>query len=84
VVVTPTLDWRLHAFDLTTEASLPGGPGAELPLAAAGFLVPPQYQPAELARSEWQVPPARGSGGWRRHPPPESRGWRCAALRIPV
>ena len=43
VVVTETLDWRLHGFDLVSEHS---GSAAELPLMAASWMVQPQYKPS--------------------------------------
>lgn len=37
VVVTETLDWRLHGFDLLSEHQPP--PGTEWPLMSAGWMV---------------------------------------------
>ncbi|RDX84758.1 putative inactive serine/threonine-protein kinase scy1, partial [Mucuna pruriens] len=54
VVVTPTLDWKLHAFDVLSE--LDGGSemssGQMLQYA---WLVGSQYKPMELAKSDWDV-----------------------------
>ena len=55
VVITETLDWKLHAFDLTTEHALVGQMGASPPLLASTWLVGPQYKSGELGRSEWDV-----------------------------
>ena len=60
VVVTDALDWKLHAFDLTTEhsmfASISTGYGAVAPpIAAASWAVPAQFQPGELAKSDWST-----------------------------
>jgi SCY1-like protein 1 len=51
VVVTATLDPKLHGFDLLSELSLPG----DFPLQQASWAVADQYKPAELARGEWEV-----------------------------
>ena len=49
VVVTPQLDWRLHAFDLLCEASGPPlGSSEPWPLAAGAFAVGAQYKAAEV------------------------------------
>ena len=45
VVVTPTLDWRLHGFDLLCEHA--PQPAADWPLMAAAWMVGAQYKPAE-------------------------------------
>ncbi len=52
VVVTEQLDWKLHGFDLLSEHQWAGG---ELPLMSASWMVPPQYKPGEVAKSDWQV-----------------------------
>jgi hypothetical protein len=49
VVVTESLDWRLHGFDLLSEAACQG----DFALRQASWMVPQQYKPAELGRSEW-------------------------------
>jgi SCY1-like protein 1 len=52
VAVTDTLDWKLHAFDLTGELAAPGHPSAG-PLAAAAWALGAQYKCGELARGDW-------------------------------
>ncbi|KAK9810296.1 hypothetical protein WJX72_008245 [[Myrmecia] bisecta] len=58
VVVTETLDWRLHGFDLMSDHQ---SPSHDLPLIAAAWMVGAQYKPGELAKMEWdqvaQSPP---------------------------
>jgi hypothetical protein len=50
VAVTPTLDWRLHGFDLLCEhAPPPGTP--DWPLMGAAWMVGAQYKPAEVPLS---------------------------------
>lgn len=48
VVVTPTLDWRLHGFDLLCEHAPAAAAGAEWPLMNAAWIVGAQYKPAEV------------------------------------
>ena len=56
IVVTPTLDWRLHGFDLLSEHTAAGSPdGAFWALAASSWMVEAQYKPAEVGRSDWQA-----------------------------
>eukprot|EP00890_Picochlorum_soloecismus_P003257 jgi/Picsp_1/3932/NSC_01444-R1_protein kinase len=55
VMVTETLDWKLQAFDLTTEHALVAQISAGPPLLASSWLVAPQYMSGELGRSEWDV-----------------------------
>ncbi|EXC29917.1 putative inactive serine/threonine-protein kinase scy1 [Morus notabilis] len=52
VVVTPTLDWKLHAFDVLSEfdAKNEASSGALLQYA---WLVGAQYKPMELSKSDW-------------------------------
>uniref|UniRef100_A0A061S498 SCY1-like protein 1 n=1 Tax=Tetraselmis sp. GSL018 TaxID=582737 RepID=A0A061S498_9CHLO len=52
IVVTPTLDWKLHGLDLMTEHAMPERPP---PLAAASFLVGAQYLPGEVGKSDWDA-----------------------------
>jgi len=52
VVVTPTLDWKLHALDLLTEHAMPTRPP---PLAAAAGLIGSQYIPGEVGKAEWDA-----------------------------
>jgi len=49
VVVTETLDWRLHGFDLLTEHQWQG----ECLLAASSWAVGSQYKSGEVGRSDW-------------------------------
>mmetsp|Transcript_8758 Transcript_8758/g.18684 ORF Transcript_8758/g.18684 Transcript_8758/m.18684 type:complete len:802 (-) Transcript_8758:459-2864(-) len=51
VVVTETLDWKLHGFDLVSEHTLPG----DFALTNATWMVGNQYKPAELGKSEWET-----------------------------
>lgn len=53
VAVTQTLDWKLHAFDLVSEHQFANA--YDLPLAAAAWLLPPQYKAGEIAKGDWQV-----------------------------
>ena len=53
VVVTHTLDWKLHGFDLVSDHHFASQ--YDLPLTAAKWLVPQQYQPGEVAKGDWQV-----------------------------
>lgn len=55
VAVTETLDWKLHAFDLTTEHAVVGNLSTSPPLLASTWLVSTQYKSGELGRSEWDV-----------------------------
>lgn len=55
VVVTDALDWKLFAFDLTTEHSVVSQLATAPPLLASSWLVGPQYKSGELGRSEWDV-----------------------------
>ncbi|WIA22885.1 hypothetical protein OEZ86_009825 [Tetradesmus obliquus] len=51
VVVTDSLDWKLHGFDLLSEHALTG----DFALKHASWMVASQYKPAELAKCEWQA-----------------------------
>ncbi|KAF6265414.1 armadillo-type protein [Scenedesmus sp. NREL 46B-D3] len=51
VVVTDSLDWKLHGFDLLSEHALTG----DFALKQASWMVASQYKPAELAKCEWQA-----------------------------
>ncbi|MEW5318095.1 MAG: hypothetical protein WDW38_009346 [Sanguina aurantia] len=51
VVVTESLDWKLHGFDLLSELALPG----DSALQQASWMVGKQYKPAELGKAEWEV-----------------------------
>ncbi|GBF94506.1 hypothetical protein Rsub_07040 [Raphidocelis subcapitata] len=49
IVVNDTLDWKLHGFDLLSEAALTGDPA----LQHASWMVAQQYKCAEVARGDW-------------------------------
>nr|XP_028954221.1 probable inactive serine/threonine-protein kinase scy1 isoform X2 [Malus domestica] len=52
VVVTQTLDWKLHAFDVLSEFD--GGNEASAgEMLQFAWLVGPQYKPMELLKSDW-------------------------------
>lgn len=61
VVVTPTLDWKLHAFDVLSEfdGNSEASSGAMLQYA---WLVGTQYKPMELVKSDWVA--VRNSPPW--------------------
>ncbi|CAK7339992.1 unnamed protein product [Dovyalis caffra] len=52
VVVTPTLDWKLHAFDVLSEFDGNNG-NATGPMLQYEWLIGTQYKPMELAKSDW-------------------------------
>ncbi len=49
IVVTDSLDWKLHGFDLLSEHVLQG----DFALQHASWMVPNQYKPSEVARMDW-------------------------------
>lgn len=53
VVVSESLDWRLHGFDLLSEHSGP----ANMSLINAAWMVGSQYKPGEVGRGEWALIP---------------------------
>ncbi|XP_021754954.1 probable inactive serine/threonine-protein kinase scy1 [Chenopodium quinoa] len=61
VVVTQTLDWKLHAFDVLSEfdGNKEGSTGSMLQYA---WLVGTQYKPMELVKSDWVA--IRNSPPW--------------------
>lgn len=61
IVVTNSLDWKLHGFDLTTEHDF--DVATNPPLMAASWLVPPQYKPGEVARGAWDTE-VKASPAW--------------------
>lgn len=64
IVVTQSLDWRLHGFDLLSEHE--PATGFEWPLMAATWMVGAQYKPAEvcwLAASTCPFVQLRKTGG---------------------
>ncbi|XP_024969162.1 N-terminal kinase-like protein [Cynara cardunculus var. scolymus] len=52
VVVTQTLDWKLHAFDVLSEFD-GNNEAASGPMLQYDWLVGTQYKPVELAKSDW-------------------------------
>lgn len=58
VLVTDSLDWKLHGFDLVTDHQWQG----DCPMAAAQWAVAAQYKPGEIARCDW--PSLRDSPPW--------------------
>lgn len=52
VVVTPTLDWKLHAFDVLSEFD-GNKEASNEPILQFEWLVGAQYKPIELAKSDW-------------------------------
>ncbi|OMO63639.1 Cytochrome P450 [Corchorus capsularis] len=52
VVVTPTLDWKLHAFDVLSEYD-GSNESATGPMLQYEWLVGLQYKPMEMAKSDW-------------------------------
>ncbi|XWS74485.1 hypothetical protein CRYUN_Cryun01aG0002100 [Craigia yunnanensis] len=61
VVVTQTLDWKLHAFDVLSEYDGTNGT-ATGPMLQYEWLVGSQYKPMELAKSDWAT--IRKSPSW--------------------
>ncbi|XP_017235874.1 uncharacterized protein LOC108209466 isoform X1 [Daucus carota subsp. sativus] len=53
VVVTQTLDWKLHAFDVLAEYDGKNQAASMGPMLQYEWLVGPQYKPMELAKSDW-------------------------------
>ena len=52
VVVTESLDWRLHSFDLMSEWSAERPPEA---LMSHAFMLPEQYKPEEVRKGAWEA-----------------------------
>ena len=52
VVVTDTLDWRLHAFDIMSEF-VEGQPPEGL--VSHAFLLADQYKPEEVRKGNWEM-----------------------------
>ncbi|ONK72141.1 uncharacterized protein A4U43_C04F16210 [Asparagus officinalis] len=50
VVVTQTLDWKLHAFDVLSEFNANNDPMLQFE-----WLIGSQYKPMELSKSDWQT-----------------------------
>ncbi|KAJ0695115.1 putative protein kinase domain, armadillo-like helical [Helianthus annuus] len=51
VVVTNTLDWKLHAFDVLSEFD--GNNASTGPMLQYDWLIASQYKPIELEKSDW-------------------------------
>ncbi|KAG9145581.1 hypothetical protein Leryth_024527 [Lithospermum erythrorhizon] len=52
VVVTQTLDWKLHAFDVLSEFDANNG-ASTVPMLQYEWLIGTQYKPMELVKSDW-------------------------------
>ncbi|KAF5475408.1 hypothetical protein F2P56_007214 [Juglans regia] len=52
VVVTQTLDWKLHAFDVLSEFDV-NNEASTVPMLPYAWLVGAQYKPTELLNSDW-------------------------------
>ncbi|XP_048232162.1 probable inactive serine/threonine-protein kinase scy1 [Ricinus communis] len=52
IVVTPTLDWKLHAFDVLSEFD-GNNETATGPMLQYEWLIGTQYKPMELVKSDW-------------------------------
>ncbi|KAK4756697.1 hypothetical protein SAY87_006824 [Trapa incisa] len=52
IVVTQTLDWKLHAFDVLSEFD-GNNPAASGPMLQYEWLVGSQYKPMEMTKSDW-------------------------------
>ncbi|KAG6642481.1 probable inactive serine/threonine-protein kinase scy1 [Carya illinoinensis] len=52
VVVTQTLDWKLHAFDVLSEFDV-NKEASMVPMLPYAWLVGAQYKPTELLNSDW-------------------------------
>ncbi|KAL5230285.1 hypothetical protein ABZP36_029061 [Zizania latifolia] len=52
VVVTQTLDWKLHAFDVLSEFNA-NNEASNNPMLQFEWLVGTQYKPMELTKSDW-------------------------------
>lgn len=52
VVVTQTLDWKLHAFDVLSEFDANNGASTG-PMLQYEWLIGAQYKPMELVKSDW-------------------------------
>ncbi|KAI3888243.1 hypothetical protein MKW92_010111 [Papaver armeniacum] len=71
VVVTPTLDWKLHAFDVLSEFD-GNNEGSTGPMLQYEWLVGGQYKPMELAKSDWAA--------IRKSPPYAIDSWGLGCL----
>ncbi|RZC92054.1 hypothetical protein C5167_027946 [Papaver somniferum] len=71
VVVTPTLDWKLHAFDVLSEFD-GNNEGSTGPMLQYEWLVGAQHKPMELAKSDWAA--------IRKSPPYAIDSWGLGCL----
>ncbi|KAI3879287.1 hypothetical protein MKX03_024262 [Papaver bracteatum] len=71
VVVTPTLDWKLHAFDALSEFD-GNNEGSTGPVLQYEWLVRAQYKPMELTKSDWAA--------IRKSPPYAIDSWGLGCL----
>ncbi|KAL2645070.1 hypothetical protein R1flu_012657 [Riccia fluitans] len=61
VVVTPTLEWKLHALDVSSEFDGTNA-AASGPMLLFDWLMGPQYKPQELVKADWST--IRKSAPW--------------------
>ncbi|KAI5056276.1 hypothetical protein GOP47_0028094 [Adiantum capillus-veneris] len=54
VVVTPNLDWKIHAFDVLSEYDS-SNPEANSPMLHYEWLIGTQYKPMELSKGDWTL-----------------------------
>eukprot|EP00850_Spirogloea_muscicola_P018631 SM000173S03000 [mRNA] locus=s173:126339:132282:+ [translate_table: standard] len=71
VVVTPSLDWKLHALDLLSEYD-GGNPNASGPMLPYDYMVGTQYKPLELLKPDWT--------SIRHNPPYSIDSWGLGCL----
>ncbi|KAI3831827.1 hypothetical protein MKX03_022199 [Papaver bracteatum] len=71
VVVTPMLDWKLHAFDVLSEFD-GNNEGSTGPMLQYEWLVGEQYKPMELIKSDWAA--------IRKSPPYAIDSWGLGCL----
>ncbi|RZC62940.1 hypothetical protein C5167_024707 [Papaver somniferum] len=71
VVATPTLDWKLHAFDVLSEFD-GNNEGSTGPMLQYEWLVGAQYKPMELTKSDWAA--------IRKSPPYAIDSWGLGCL----
>lgn len=71
VVVTPTLDWKLHAFDVLSEFD-GHNEAATGPMLQFEWLVGAQYKPIELLKNDWAT--------IRKSPPWAMDSWGMGCL----
>ncbi|URE29864.1 Protein tyrosine kinase [Musa troglodytarum] len=71
VVVTPTLDWKLHAFDVLSEFD-GNSEASNSAMLQYEWLIGSQYKPMELVKSDW--------GSIRKSPPWAIDSWGLGCL----